>query len=75
MRTYECTPAFGWGIRGVATAGIRHEARRLGLEIDPFPWTKLHELVAPCPVRVTGENAAVTEFEAFMKRQGYDDRG
>lgn len=72
--TYECTPAFGWGARGPATSGIRHEARRLGLELEPFPWAKLHEPVAACPIKVRGEHAAVVEFEQAMRAAGYDDR-
>lgn len=74
MRTYECTPSFGWGTRGPATSGIRREAHRLGLQLAPFPWPKLHELVAPCPVIVTGEAKPVAAFEDYMRRMGYDDR-
>lgn len=73
-KVYECTPAFGWGAAGPAQSGIRREAAKLGLTLAPFPWRKLHELVAPLPVRVEGPPEAVAKFRDYMVRMGYDDR-
>ena len=75
MRTYECTPGFGWGIRGAAVSGINRKLRELGLKNEhPNYWPKLHELVSPFPVKVTGDKKDVDAFEEYMLMMGYDTK-
>lgn len=74
-RTYECIPAFGWGIRGPAISGILHELKRLGLENEHTPsMPKFMDLVSPYPVKVTGKPLAVKMMEKYMQMMGYDER-
>jgi hypothetical protein len=72
--SYECTPHFGWDIYGRESNAIRRKLRSLGLESGPLYWPKIHELVAPCQVKVTGSLENLLELEDFMRRHGYDAR-
>ena len=75
MKTYKCTPAFGWGAAGPAISDIRHQLRKHGLENKAPPrFVKMHELIVPYPVDVTGKDEAVTAFGGYMRAMGYDDR-
>ena len=75
MKTYECCPAFGWGVNGMYSSAIRRKLHELGLvNEEPINFPKLHILVTPYPIKVTGDAAAVDEFEKYMKEMGHDDR-
>lgn len=64
--TFETTIGLGWGIYARETSYIARKAREFGVSLAPFPWRKLHELVAPLSVKVEGDPAAVAKFAAFM---------
>lgn len=74
LATYECTPGIGSGRLGSVQSGIRHEARKLGLTLDPFPFAKLSQPVTPLRTRVTGPLPSVLKFESYMRMMGYEDR-
>lgn len=71
MAIYRTTIGLGWGIRGRVTSGIRTRADRLGLELEPFPFVKLHELVALVPITVCGDADAVRQFAEYMDSIGF----
>ena len=74
-KTYEVCPAFGWGIDGRESSCIRRLLRKHGLENqEPLRFTKINELIAPYPVKVTGSSDAIDAFKEDMKLYGYDDR-
>ena len=75
MKTYECCPAFGWGVRGACVSGIKRKMKELGLQNEePEQWPKLHQLVTHYLIKVSGEDSVIQEFESYMKMMGYDDR-
>lgn len=74
-REYEVCPAFGWEIAGCNSSIIRRALRDCNLKNElPLYFRKMHELVAPYPVKVIGPAENVDKFEAIMRDHGYDDR-
>jgi len=58
--------SLGWGVVGTITSGIRNEARRANVTLDPFPRAKLHELVQRIPIRAEGTEDNIAQFSNYM---------
>lgn len=56
----------GWGERGPVLSAIRNTAARMGVELTPFPWAKMHETVKTYEAKVTGEADAVENFKHWF---------
>lgn len=73
--TYEVCPSFGWGVIGMNRQAIRRILHDHGLTNNaPVRFSKMSELIIPCPVSVTGPRQSVESFKEAMKSHGYDDR-